>query len=253
MPNSVLLNGLLFCYHKRSMEPRQTDRQLPYQPNPQPLNPVITSQGEYATVPPIAASPSTTGHNPYEFILNAQQPKSASLGRNALLKRILLVCSGLALLAIVVAIAMSFLAPKGVSTEQLLSVAQQQQEIVRVAQTASSQASSQKTKDIAATVQLSIGSNQQQLLQYAEKASIKIDKKQLELKKDSKTDAFLENAQATSTYDAAWRQTMLTLLASYKTSLSTLFTSTSSPSLKSTLNNSFNGVNLLEEQLRSPN
>lgn len=232
------------------MNSRQTDA-LPYQPEPQQTQPITSEQGGYASVPPVAASPTTTGHNPYEFILSAQPPKPSKFGSGSLAKRILLVCVGLGLLAVIAMVAMNLLGSKGVSREQLVTIAQQQQEIVRIAQTANSQATGQATKDIATTIDLSVNTDQQKLLEYGSKINIKIDKKQLNLKKDTKTDAFLDNAQASSTYDAAWRQTMQTMIASYKSNLTTLFDSTESKSLKDILNKSFNNATLIEEQLKT--
>ncbi|MFZ1484187.1 MAG: hypothetical protein WAS36_04205 [Candidatus Saccharimonadales bacterium] len=223
--------------------------QQPYQPQPTPQTPPQQPQnGQYSVVPPIVANSSTNGHNPYEFIFNAQSQKKPA---SSMLKRIVLAVIGLAILAVIFAVVSSFLASGSNSgKQQLKTITQLQEELVGIAKDGTKNIRDQSLKNTATTLQLTTASSQAQLLAYSAKNGFEIDPKELGLLHDSATDKLLADAKSTSTYDTTWKQITRTQLDEYSASIKKLFDQTTKAELKKLLSTSYSNAQLISSQLK---
>ncbi len=170
-------------------------------------------------MPPQAPIPQ---QDPYEFILNPEKPKRQSpLGGASFGLKIALV----ALVAIIIIIggvvAGKMLgASQDAQKDQLIEIAQTQNEIIRVATTASSQASSSNVKALATTTKISVQSSQNQIVDQLGKYGVKkVDNKLLGKTKNSKNDALLNEAKANNRYDETYRKILQEQLDDYQTKL----------------------------------
>lgn len=164
--------------------------------------------------------------NPYEFILNPQQPSKpkrlGGVGNNKFLLTIILIIGGVFVLMIIAAIFLNALAPKKVSKEQLLGLSQTQTELIRVSEQGSTVSIQQVTRNLAATIQYSMKTQRKQTLDTLAKNDIEVSDKLLALKQNAQTDQQLASAKSTSTYDAAFTEIMETQLKQYATTLQQL-------------------------------
>lgn len=226
-----------------------------YQPPATGVNsaPVVAAGGQYEVVPPPSVTGRPTGHNPYEFIVNPQQvkaPRGNLLGGNSFAKQIAVIVGLAVIIMIVVAVGLSMFGPKG-NTSGLSGLAEQQQEIVRVATEVATQASGQDTKNFATNVELSVASNQTQLLAYLKSHGTKLGNKQLALDQNAQTDTLLTNAAAANSYDHVAVQALTNALQTYQGQLQTTFKQTTSPQAKQLLQSSYSAAALLLEQAKA--
>ncbi|MCA9327782.1 hypothetical protein KDA14_04610 [Candidatus Saccharibacteria bacterium] len=208
----------------------------PEQPQTPP-NPV-PSQVPEAPNPPAPATPGS--NNPYDFIVNpAPVPKKSLLTSSNGPMKLLVLIGFVAGAIILVAVVFTLIFSKSSTTPTLTTIVQEQQELIRIATQGEAKASDEATKAYAYNVDLSISTNQQQLLSYLSKHGTTVKEKELALKKDPATDKLLTNAQATSTYDSTLKKVLATQLQTYLTDIQTAFKETSNADLKTILNKSF--------------
>lgn len=215
---------------------------------------------------PVATNPSSQAYpaapiaepqNPYEFLTAPAPPARRSLpglGPNSpVAQRLLIIVGGLAVVVIVLGVLASSLFGGGnTNIKGLTLAAQQQAEIARVSQFGAQQAVSQNVKNFAASTQLSILSDQQQLITFLQKNGQKISPKQLGLAQNPKTDAALTTAQAASTYDETFTAIVQNQLKSYGQNLKQTFAISKSPSERQILKNDYAHAQLLVAELKSP-
>lgn len=239
------------------------DQQLPPQqpqsiPQPQaPYQPMQPNLGQ-AAPQPVALQPNpssyapgpspTNEHNPYEFFLKSEQTKSSGGGlKDSFIKKLLVIVGGLIVLCIIGVIVAQLLSPKENSRDLYITLAQEQQEIIRVA-SQGTQATSETTRGFAITTQLSIGSDQTALTKYLANRNIKISTKTLVLKQSPATDTLLTNARATNTFDSALTKTLTTDLAAYMADLQKTYKVSSNPEAKKILNDCYTHAATLLKQ-----
>lgn len=164
--------------------------------------------------------------NPYDFILNPEKPKKLrkfGFGGNNLFKTIAFILGGAFILMLIATVAANLLAPKTLKKEDVIGLAQTQQELIRVSNEASGSAVQQATKNLAATVQYTITTQQQASLELLTTKGVKVEKKQLELKQNADTDQQLATATSTSTFDTVFTQIIENQLNSYASNLKQLY------------------------------
>ncbi|QQS19034.1 hypothetical protein IPL68_03225 [Candidatus Saccharibacteria bacterium] len=131
----------------------------PNEPNygqlpPDPLQtPTANPQPGVQPIPPVAANPTST--NQYDFILNPNlaQKKPAVASAKGPMKLLL----GIGIVGgvlLVAGLVLTQFLPKGSSSESLLGIVQQQQEIIRISAGAQQTAQSETIKGFAYTVNL---------------------------------------------------------------------------------------------------
>jgi hypothetical protein len=172
-------------------------------------------------------SPQSQTPNPYEFITNPPKPgRRGLLGGASGAQRLLIIVGVVAVSLIIVLAVMRSLTNKETVTESFFSIAQQQNELVRVADIGDQKASNDKTKGLALNAKLSLKTDQADLLNYFKQNGVKVDNKRLGLTKNSVTDKRLESADTTGTFDATFREVMKEQLTTYQNSLKDTFSST---------------------------
>jgi hypothetical protein len=202
--------------------------------------------------PPSTSLPDGANQTPYDFIVNqdANNKHTATYSKRnntSTAKRVIFVLGGGTILILIAVIFYSFLgsANKG-SAQTLLSLAQQQHEIIRVAGLGLVEpTATPDTKNLAITTQLSMQSSQTAILKLIRGKSVKSLTKSLGIKKNPQTDAQLTLAAQNGVYNKTFVQILDTELGTYSNSLQAVFLSTKSASQKQVLQNSFNGVSLL--------
>jgi len=155
---------------------------------------------------------------------------------------------GLVVLLILVVIVSSLLKGGGASTAPMLSVVQEQTELVRVATAGVSTSSEKTTQALALSVELSITSANVQLTKYATSQGIKLDPKLLTLKHSATADTQLAAAKSNDTYDATLISVLQNDLASYSQALKTAYSSAPGPKGRQLLSDQFDAAQLLIQQ-----
>jgi len=148
------------------------------------------------------------------------------------------------------AITMSALGPKS-STPALISIAQRQQEIIRVSTEATKQVSTQNTSNFVANTNATMQSSQTAVIAYLADHGTKLKAKQLALDMNPKTDTLLDNAASANTYDTAVTQELTAEIESYQSLLKTTYDTTTSKSTKKLLEQNFTAAAALLEQAKS--
>ena len=200
-------------------------------------------------------NPQYPEQNPYDFIMNPnqQQPKRAVdlNGKNGFFLKIGLIVGGVIILMIGITIAMNMLTGSKTNTDDLKLLAQTQQEIIRVSTSAQNGTGirDQALKNFAANTQLTLATQQAQLVSYLEQNGAKMNNKQLALKKDDQTDATLAQARATSTYDIAFKQVIKSSLSTYASEIQTNYNNASAADVRTYLKKSYDQTQLLIQQL----
>lgn len=194
----------------------------------------------------------------YDFITNpAPAPKRGPnlLPSNASAPvRIAIVVGGLFILLILFLIIKGILSGGG-GTPALISVAQEQQEIIHLATNATGNTQtglSTTNENFAVTAQASLTSAQQQLITYLANNNHKVKAKALSLKIDASLDQELQTAATNSTYDSTFKQAMQNQLAAYQQALRAAYKQTAGPKGRALLSNQFNASQLLLQQLNEP-
>jgi hypothetical protein len=202
--------------------------QQPLQPQQQPLGQEPTPQ------------------NPYGFIMEPPQ-QSRRIQNLKSPGSLLFIIGAAAIVIIVLVVIVAALRGGGGSSAPFIKLAQQQQEIIRIAGLDYSQLSQQNAKNFAITTQLSLSSDQTTLNDMLSRNHIKISPKQVALGANSQTDTQLDNAIATSTLDTTLTRVLHDELQAYKQSLDQAAVQTSGTALD-TLNQLSKNADLLLQQ-----
>jgi len=152
---------------------------------PQGGQPQQPQYGSHEVLPPLTNT-GASGHNPYEFIMNPASKKRGlgfGGGGGAGKKFVIIACVAVLVIVLIAATLMSALAPKG-STPALISIAQHQQEIIRIADDASDKVSTQNAANFVINAELTVTTSQTEVLTYLRSHSgKKLNSKTLSLTK----------------------------------------------------------------------
>ncbi len=196
--------------------------------------------------------------NPYDFIMNPGQPQKAGPGKllsvgggNSFIVKLVMIIGGAIVLMIAVAILVNVLTGSKTNTTDLVTLAQTQTEIARVAGEGAAQGTTDATKNVAISTQLTISTQQAQLSKYLASVGKKVSPKDLGLKKNAQTDTQLTEAQANSTYDLVFGQVLTNQLNGYESMLKQYYATATSNTVKSLLATDYQQAQLLVEQIPS--
>ncbi len=187
-------------------------------------------------------------HNPYQFIVDTEHNKKKPLvpRGNSKQSRIFIVVGGvLVLLVIGIIVSMLISNAANAGKADLIKVAQQQAELVRVSELGVTRAQSSSAKNLATTVNLTLQSDQSTLVASLKSAGVKVSTKELALGKNPKTDTALTAAEQANKFDEVFIETIQTQLVTYQKSLKTAYDKADSKKLKQTLSDQFNAAGLL--------
>lgn len=220
------------------MQPQQPYYGPPQQPAPAPLS-----------------GPTPPGQNPYDFIVNPGKPPRRNLfgGGASKVQRMAVLAAGAAVVLIIIIVIVNLIFGGGGGNAVAdIKVAQDQTEIARVARLGVQQQDiGQAAKNVAITAQLTLASDQQQLIDYLQKNGVKISDKELAALQDPQADQQLSTADANSTYDSTFLSIMQTDLSKYQQTLNTAYQGSKSIDLRQLLRGQYDNAGLLLEQIKS--
>lgn len=187
-------------------------------------------------------------HNPYQFIVDTDHTKKRPRlpAGNSKQSRIVIVLAGLFALLVVGLVVVALISnAANAGKADLMKVAQQQAELVRVSKLGIDRAKSTSAKNLATTVNLSLQSDQATLVASLKSAGVKVSAKDLALGKNPKTDTALTTAEQSNKFDEVFTETIQAQLVDYQRSLKTAHDKASSKKLKQTLSDQFTTAGLL--------
>lgn len=180
----------------------------PPNPNPYPTPPTPESLPQ----PPQQQDPAR-----YDFFMGSEQSGKKGLlpGSGSPMQKMLFIVGAFVVALILIALVVIMLSGSKGNTAPLLSVAQSQQEIIRVATDGAKNVRGSKLKNFAVTAQVAVASAQRETLAQLKKQGVKPKTKDLALLKKVDTDKALAAALAANTYDTTFTSTMTTELEGY--------------------------------------
>lgn len=189
----------------------------------------------------------------YDFILNPQKPQR-SVVPSSLMQRVAIVGGGAVLLLILASIVINLLKGSDTSKPALLSVVRQQQELIHLTDNASSQVGISSSNSISVvTIQMSISTEQQELLAYLGQNHIKVKKADLALGINAKTDALITAAVSGGNYNSVFRSTIKDELTTYRQYLVRAFSTVKGPHGRTLIKQDVASTDLLLTQLETNN
>jgi predicted outer membrane protein len=163
--------------------------------------------------------------------------------------RLAVVLGGITLLAIVALVVMKLLGGNsGFDKPSLLSVAQDQTAITQLLTSTAQNTNTANLKNAVVSTQLTIATQQTELLSYLAEHRYKPKDKELSLKVSGKLQKQLQDAQSTSNLDSTLKTLLNDQLGIYQRDLSAAFNK-AGPNGKKLLKSHYEQTNLLLEQL----
>jgi hypothetical protein len=198
------------------------------------------------------------GQNPYDFILNPPKaPKPSPLaklpgGSNPFVLKIAVMVAGAIVLMIILGIISSLLSSGSkANATALTDIAQTQAELIRVSDQGINNSTQQSVKNLAITTKYTAKTQQNQLVNYMATQGIKVNAKQLTLKRNAQTDQKFTVAQQTSTFDTVFAKEMQTELQNYAATLKQLFSAATGENERNILSTDYTQAQLLISQVPS--
>lgn len=168
-------------------------------------------------------------------------------------KRIILVAALVIVVLILIVGVGSLFSKSGSNVANMTSVAQDQAELIRVTTNATQDQSQDinqsTTRYFADNTLLAVSSEQQRLLAFLSSHGVKLSNTQLALKTNSHTDAELQAAAASSTYDTAFLTAMQGDMSTYLSDMKVAYKASQNPQEKSLLATDYKDATLLNQQL----
>jgi len=214
--------------------------------SPAPLPPVPTS----GQTPPQYPQPYGPTDDPYRFIMEPpKKPKAAGrgIGGNPFIIKLLFIIGAAMVLMFAAGIAVNFFFSKKTNIQDIVTITQVEQELVRVGSQGTN-AADQSIKNASVTTSATLTTQQQQWITFLAQRNRKVPPKELVLKKSAATDQRLNQAQQTSTFDLVFAQIMRAQLQSYAALLKTASNNASNKDEKILLAQQYDDVQLLLEQ-----
>lgn len=206
----------------------------------------------------MAMNPQNSDQNPYDFIMNpgaAPVKKPLGLGsKNSFFVKIGLIAGGAIVFMIVAAIVINSLTADKTNTADLETLAATQTEIARVASKGTSGSSSTVTvRSFAVSTQLTMLTQQHATVNFLATKNIKMNTKKLSAAVNSQTDAKLQAASSSSTFDTVFVSVMKEQLAAYLSNLETYYKNATNSDVKAMIQTDFQQTQMLQQQLPSTN
>ncbi|HET9173967.1 MAG TPA: hypothetical protein VFN56_01655 [Candidatus Saccharimonadales bacterium] len=239
------------------MQPQQ-----PYD-SPTPPQPTLPASAQPlpATPPTVTQPPLPSGNAAtpnYDFILNPQKPtRSGVLGglnfaTSSTPKRVLFVAVGIVVLFMAFTVIKGAFSGGNNALPALVGIVQDQQALLNIAASGTQHVTAQNLKNSAYTAQLSLQSDQSQLLTYLKQADgRKVGVKEANLKVSAAITNQLNSALASSTFDSTYSSTMQTQLKAYQQDLQQTYLQEKGPHGRALLSAFYDESNLLLKQLGS--
>jgi flagellar basal body-associated protein FliL len=182
----------------------------------------------------------------FDFIMNPQKPAKKSLLPPTSPKTRLMVYISLGIIGVllIIILASSLFGGSSSGTEQVVTIARQQNEIIRIAEQGNKKAGSLQTKKLAAITKSTVTTDQKNTLAYLEKQKKKLKDKDLRLFQDKEVDTDLANAERNGRFDEVFSRIILEKLTEYKSTMQTAYENVG-PNGKELLDRQFKSVDLI--------
>ncbi|HSW90949.1 MAG TPA: hypothetical protein VLF64_03040 [Candidatus Saccharimonadales bacterium] len=183
----------------------------------------------------------------YDFIVNGSNRPSESWLVHAPLKTRILVVGGGALVLLLVAwIVIALLsASGGTSARNLLAIAQEEAELVRISDGPAHNASLETTQNLASSTQLSVLSDEQSIITYLGTVNAAPTTTDLVKNRNTRTDSQLLAAKADGTYDQVYISIAQHQLTVYSQNLKRTFDATGNTTERQLLSAAYHHAQLL--------
>lgn len=193
----------------------------------------------------------------YDFIFNPPQPGKKSIlplpGGSSTKSRAMVAGAGALLLLIVGFAFMSFLSNLNkADTEALVAAAQQQHELIRLAEVGTKKARSQAAKDIAITTKLALQSQQDDMLAAVRSAGRKLSRQELAAARNPLVDEALTKAEQNNRFDEEFMAIMNSALDDYQKAVKRAYEGAKDSKLRSALAAQFESANVLAGATAEP-
>jgi flagellar basal body-associated protein FliL len=194
-----------------------------------------------------------TEQTPYDFFLQ-NQPKQKRSFRSLIPStssgpiKFLIAAFGVIFLIVMIAVVASLLSKGSGTPSAITQIAQQQSEMIRVSNEALTGASQTITQNLAVNINLSLTTDQNQLLQYLSQHGNKMSSSTLGAGKNSLTDQQLTAATQAGTYDSAYVNIAKSELTSYLQLVKTTFNTTKTSAERQLLYNDYQAGQILLTQ-----
>jgi hypothetical protein len=196
-------------------------------------------------------------HPAYDFILNPEQPaqtgkpvKTPGLpGGSSILVRSLTFGGGLILLIIIGVVIKSVLSSSG-NFPMLLSVVQDQQELIHISNEASAEPDISSTNQtFASTINLVFSDSASNLSSYLSSTKHKISTKEAELKQNPTIDTDIRSAESAGDFNQYYNQVASAQMNQYLADLKTAYRATKTSEGRALLSSDYNQAILLDKVL----
>jgi hypothetical protein len=186
----------------------------------------------------------------YNFIMNPDtgpQPKGLlpsgfNLGKKQL---IILGVVGVILLGIIGTLLYSLANSGPTNKDQLVGVALEQNELIRVSEVAIKEAKGTQARNLAMTTKLSVRSDQSSLVAALRAQGVKLNANQLRGGKKAENDRKLTEATQNNRFDEVYLDLIQKALVTYQRNLNTAYKTTVSPRLKETIKAQYQHASLI--------
>jgi hypothetical protein len=198
------------------------------------------------------AGPPSGAPNPYDF-LNESAPHKKSLLPSPSSKNgmIIMFFGGLGLLSIIAIIIFSVIGNIGSDIKaDWLSVTKQQQELIRLSEVGSKNASSPEAKNLATNVGITLKASQPSINNLSSKSGAKFNEKSLAAVKNEQTDTRLEAAEQNGQFDATFTAVIREQLVEYQVLLKRLDESSKNKSTLEIISSAYDNAQLLATQAK---
>lgn len=196
-----------------------------------------------------ATASSSSGNSSYDFIMKPNTPKKsgnpfgAGSSKQSRIMVVIIGIVGFILLSMIASYILTRASKQ--TTARMVSIAQEQQELMRIADIGTSKARTSAAKDFAVNVRLSIDTSQKEILALLKKRGHKLNIQLLSKKKNAKTDQLLNEAFLTNRFDDTFSETVRGQLLAYRQRLQETYKGSTNKTEKEVLAKNFKDVSIL--------
>ena len=185
--------------------------------------------------------------NQYDFITDPVVRKKKSLlpsGGFNMSKKMMIVLgvTGFLIVATLIALVYSQLTGGPTNADQLIVVAQQQNELIRISEVAIKEATGTQAKNLAMTTKLSLRSDQTSLLAALKAQKVKVGALKTA---DPETDKMLTEATQNNRFDEVYLEHIQKELVDYQKKLETAYKTTEGTKLKATMKTQYENASII--------
>jgi hypothetical protein len=187
----------------------------PAMPQYQPPGGFHQKPGRPAPLPP----PPPIKKTPYDFFMQQKHPTNTKMPipgpRQAGFRGRIVWIAGAGIVVMLVITLISAFSPKDTTSQDLITLAQTQQEVVRVCDQGVQKAKEPTARNLAINCSTSVQTDQSKLLSYLAGLHVKVKTKQLGVLANHDTDKALSAATASSSYDTVFKTVSIKQLTIY--------------------------------------